>query len=88
MDREEALERAQEWFSAGRAKPAQVDVEEFDLCFVAGEIPELPADMSRPPSTIGGTFLIIDRETGEQVSWPLMDPELAAAEYVERKRGQ
>ena len=67
---------------------ADVRLYEFPLGWVAWEPP--PAEPAqdeggapRPPATIGGTAVVIDRRSGAVVPWPLLAPEEVARLYAE-----
>lgn len=67
--------RVREWAlalfnDAPSADPAiEVGIYEFDLGFVVWPVEREPADWTRPPSMIGGSVLVIDRETGNASMW-------------------
>lgn len=60
---------------------------EFALGWVAWEAPPAePADESgapRPPATIGGTAVVVDRRSGAVVPRPLLHPEEVARLYTD-----
>ena len=50
---------------AGGRRLTTIGVYEFDLGFVVWPVDPDPTDWSKPPGTIGGSVLVIDRETGQ-----------------------
>lgn len=88
IDYQQALDIARKRFSGGWGGSVEVGVEEFDTCYIAAEETPIPEDLSRPPSNVGGAFLVIDKETGETSSSPPIDPEMVAARHARRKRGE
>jgi hypothetical protein len=67
-----ALERTRMAFNASPSAtgPVDVGIYEFELGFVVWPVEPPPTDWSRPPSTIGGSVLVIDRQTGQPSVWP------------------
>ncbi|MQY06415.1 hypothetical protein [Actinomadura macrotermitis] len=81
ITREQVVERSRAMFDnapSARGRRFDVGVHEFDLGFVVWPVEPPPADWSRPPSTIGGSVLVIDRQTGRSSVWPrLAAPQVA-----------
>lgn len=89
VTREEALRRAREWLSGGTHEDAlaPLDVFEFDLGYVVW--PVRPAgEAGRPPAVIGGARAVVDRETGELTTWPMLPAPVIAEQYREARRSR
>lgn len=67
--------------------PFTIGIEEFDAGYLVWKIPP-PQEPSRPPETVGGSYLVVDKETGETSTWPLLDPALIMDQYRRVKRGE
>jgi hypothetical protein len=82
-------ERTREMFNTSpRARGyIKVGIYEFDLGFVVWPVEPEPADWSRPPPTIGGSVLVIDRETGEPSIWPRLSGPHVARLYRQARSG-
>lgn len=65
----------------------QVGVFEFDLGFVVWPVQPGPADWSKPPSMIGGSVIVIDRQTGQPSYWPNLAGPQVAELYRQSKAG-
>lgn len=81
ITREFALERTHAMFNASPTAngPVEAGVYEFDLGFVLWPVEPPPADWSRPPDTIGGSVIVLDRNSGQASFWPrLSGPHVAA----------
>lgn len=86
VTRDEAVAVAQRWLAGSPLTPAgvEIDVYEFDLGYVVGPrrapVPaELDPALGLPD--LGGSVLVVDRETGEVDQFPLMPPEVVAEQY-------
>jgi hypothetical protein len=84
MTREFVEERARTLFNSSPTAGGQVHigVYEFDLGFVVWPVEPPPTDWSKPPDMIGGSVLVIDRQTGNPTMWP----RLAATHVAELYR--
>jgi hypothetical protein len=85
---EEAVERARDWLTASGGVPANVEirVHEFDLGYVLTPyVPPPPGPVPREP---GGTCLVVDRETGELTTWPMLPPPHIAAMYIADRKAR
>lgn len=78
---ERAWEIAQEGY--GASSRDEVILRECDAAYVAYPKVEKPADPTVPPSAVGGTCLVIDKESGEATDVPLRDPEGAVRIWQE-----
>jgi hypothetical protein len=67
IDQDEARELAAR---ERHAEVSDIEIEEFDLGYVAWRRQPPRPDPTIPPSTVGGTVLVVDKETGEITSWP------------------
>jgi hypothetical protein len=70
------------------AASSEIEIEEFDLGYVAWRREPPPADPTLLPSTVGGTLLVIDKETGEITSWPDISSTGVIEMYRSHKRGE
>jgi hypothetical protein len=89
VTREEAVQRARDWVAeAGRpADDIDFEVFEFDEGYVVW--PVQPA--GRPgalPETLGGARVVVDRDTGELSTWPMLPTPVIAERYREQRRAQ
>ena len=89
ITREQVLERSQHVFNSSPTANGRVEVEyyEFDLGYVVWPVEPEPTDWSRPPSTIGGSVLVIDGETGAPSVWPRLAAPQVAELYRKSKQG-
>jgi hypothetical protein len=74
------LERTRQLFNTAPSAhgPIEVGVYEFDLGFVTWPVEPDPTDWSKPPAMIGGSVIVVDRETGQPSIWPrLAAPQVA-----------
>jgi hypothetical protein len=88
ITREFALERTRAAFHASPLAngPVDVGIYEFDLGFVVWPVGPPPTDWSRPPSTIGGSVLVIDLHTGQPSVWPRIAAPNVAELYRKSKQ--
>jgi hypothetical protein len=70
------------------AVSGEMEIEEFDLGYVAWRREPPPEDPTIPPSTVGGTLLVIDKETGEMTTWPNRSSMKVIEQYRRFKRGE
>ena len=86
ITRQVVEERARELFNSSPATPDDVDVGiyEFELGFVVWPVEPEPTDWSRPPSTIGGSVLVFDRN-GTPSVWPRLAAPQVADLYRDRR---
>ncbi|MDL4817859.1 hypothetical protein [Actinomadura opuntiae] len=83
ITREWVLERSRAMFAASPTAtgPVEVGLHEFDLGFVVWPVEPPPADWSRPPDTIGGSVVVLDRQSGEVSFWPRLSARHVADLY-------
>jgi hypothetical protein len=63
------------------AEIAEIGILEFDLGYVAWRRQQPRADATRPPSTVGGASLVIEKETGEITAWTDLGAEGVIEQY-------
>ncbi len=81
ITREQALETARAWALASLPSgDGEVNLWEFDLCYVAAHVPP-PRAPGTMPSQLGAPKAVIDKESGELSVWPSLSPELVAERY-------
>lgn len=68
--------------------PTTIGIEEFDVGYLIWKLPPPREDPTRPPETVGGAYLVVDKETGDTSSWPLLDPDLIMDQFRRTKRGE
>ncbi|MEW9547634.1 hypothetical protein [Nonomuraea sp. NPDC050783] len=80
MNLDQARALAEEYFNGARAagEAVSVGVYGFHDGYVAWVRELDPDDPARLPEAIGGGCVVIDRNTGEVVARPLLDPETVA----------
>jgi hypothetical protein len=83
---DEAVQRAREWLASNGGVPADttIRVHEFDLGYVL--TPHVPPPPGQLIPDAGGTSLVVDRETGELTTWPLLPPQHIAEMYTADRR--
>lgn len=89
VTREEAVRRARDWLAdAGRpADDIDIGVHEFDAGYVLW--PVLPGGQSGAlPDTLGGTRVVVDRQSGELSTWPMLPTPIIAEQYREQVRAR
>ena len=82
VTRDEAVQRARHWLAESSLVPAatDIDVYEFDQGYVVS--PRLaPRGPGQRLPDVGGARAVVDRDTGELTTWPLMPPETIAQRY-------
>lgn len=67
---------------------SEIEIEEFDLGYVAWRHEPPPVDPTRLPSTVGGALPVIDKETGEITYWPNRGTIKIIEQYRRFKRGE
>jgi hypothetical protein len=67
--------------------PSMIGIEEFDVGYLAWRLPPPREDPARPPETIGGAYLVVDKDTGDTSIWPLLDPVLIMHQFRRAKHG-
>ncbi|MDL4777473.1 MULTISPECIES: hypothetical protein [Thermomonosporaceae] len=90
ITREFVLERSRAMFAASPSaggRPVEVGVYEFDLGFVVWPVEPPPADWSRPPGTVGGSVLVLDRQTGSAGVFPRLAAPVVAEMYRKQQAG-
>ena len=72
ITREDAIRQADEWINGGKSQGQrrEIGVGEFDPGFVIWAIEASPADLSKPPPTIGSATGVIDKTTGKLTMMP------------------
>lgn len=90
ITKEFVIERSRQLFNSSPTVggPIEVGVYEFDLGFVVWPVDPDPTDWAKPPAIIGGSVLVIDRETGQPSVWPRLDGPHVAELYRNAKTGQ
>jgi hypothetical protein len=58
-----------------------VGLAEYDEVFVGWRTPP-PTDPGRPPATVGGATVVVDRETGELAPWVSLPADLVARQFL------
>jgi hypothetical protein len=86
--RDWVLQRTFQAFNSSPTKTGQVEVGiyEFDLGFVVWPVEPAPTDWSRPPSSIGGSVMVIDGQTGQPSIWPRLAAPQVAELYRKSKQ--
>src|SRR5690606_15744990 len=77
------VSRAREWLASGSTTPADVaiDVYEFDSGYVVWPRVANPAGGRGMPD-LGGARAVVDRDSGELTTWPMLPPETIAQRYT------
>lgn len=70
------------------ADPSAIGIEEFDAGYLTWKLSPPREDLTRPPDTVGGSYLVVDKDTGEISTWPLLDPDLIMDQFRRVKRGE
>lgn len=70
------------------ALSSEMEIEEFDLGYIARRRKPPRPDPTLIPSDVGGTVLVIDKETGEITSWPTVGSMKVIELYRKAKRGE
>lgn len=70
------------------ADVSEVEIEEFDLGYVAWRYEPPPVDPTLLPSNVGGMLPVIDKETGEITYWPNLGSTGVIDQYRRFKRGE
>jgi len=82
-------EEARELAARRRGAPnSEIEIEEFDLGYLAWHRKPPRPDPTRPPSTVGGMLPVIDKETGEITYWPNLGSAGVIEQYRRFKRGE
>jgi hypothetical protein len=63
-----------------------IKIREFDLGYLAWIAEPPPEDPTRVPSTVGGTVLVVDKQTGETTTWPNLGPTAVIDMYRTSKK--
>lgn len=65
----------------------KIRIREFDLGYLASVAEPRPEDPTRVPSAVGGTILVVDKQTGETTTWPNHGPTAVIDMYRASKEG-
>jgi hypothetical protein len=84
IDRARAEAAAREHLGPG----GEIRVAEFDTGYIVWRSEPQPVDPSAPPSTIGRSTAVVDKETGEVTPWGSLPTGLIAAQYTARRAAE
>lgn len=83
-----ALQEAMEIAAREMARDQdELGVKEFDIGYLVWVTPPPREDQAGPPATVGGAYLIVDKEDGETSTWPMLGPTVTIQQYQRTKRG-
>lgn len=65
----------------------ELSFKEFDLGYLVWITPP-PRDATSPPSSVGGSYLIVDKVSGETSAWPMLGASMTIDQYRRTRRGE
>ena len=78
ISRADAAEAVREHYGCAAS---DVGLAEYDEVFVGWRTPP-PADPGRPPASVGGATVVVDRETGELAPWVSLPADFVARQFL------